>query len=166
MESQNPRNKNNFFRYLPSCHLKCWKVNVYRDKRQVPFHIKMTCEQYAEEECAVWKSLGQTKQPCSHISFSLIFSQATEKEHLLQQEAKAFFFFSVQKCISEMRPCLTFIKLRGPRRWQMSFITLKAQHICCDNLFHLRNGICIWGGVGWTRIKIPILSSGFCYISS
>ena len=85
-------------------------------KDRLPFHIKMTCEQYTEEECAVCKSLGQTKQPCSHISFSLIFSQATEKEHLLQQEAQAIFFFPVRKCISEMRPCLTFIKLLGPRR--------------------------------------------------
>lgn len=86
MDSQNPRNKNNFFRYLPFHHLKCWKVNVYWDKRQVLFHIKMMCEQYTQEECAVWKTLGQTQHPRSHISFSLLFSQATEKERLLQQD--------------------------------------------------------------------------------
>ena len=63
--------------------------------------------------------------------------------HLLQQETQAC--SSVPKCTSEMCPSLTCVKSGGPRHWQMSFITLKAQHTCCDNRFHLRNGICIWG---------------------
>lgn len=141
MDSPNPPNKNNFFRALPSDHLKCWKVNVYRDKRQVPFLIKMTCEHCLRGMCTLKKPAFNNTPVFS--SASIIFS-SNWKEHLLQQEAQAF--SEVQKCISEICPCLTFIKLQGPRHWQMRFITFKARHICCDNLLHLKNGICIWGG--------------------
>ena len=79
MDSQNPWNKNNFFGYLPFHHLKCWKVNVSWDKRQVPFHIKMTCEQHQKRNVQFAKAPGETKRPCPHISFSLLFSQATNK---------------------------------------------------------------------------------------
>lgn len=79
MDSQNPWNKNNFFGYLPFHHLKCWKVNVSWDKRQVPFHIKMTCEQHQKRNVQFAQAPGETKRPCPHISFSLLFSQATKK---------------------------------------------------------------------------------------
>ena len=107
----------------------------------------MTCEQHQKRNVQFAKAPGETKRPCPHISFSLLFSQATKKQnktnHLLQQETQAF--SSVLKYTSEMCPSLTCIKSGGPRHWQMSFITLKTQHTCCDHRFHLRNGICIWG---------------------
>lgn len=74
MDSQNPWNKNNFFGYFPFHHLKCWKVNVSWDKRQVPFHIKMTCEQHQKRNVQFAKAPSQTKRPCPHLSFSLLFS--------------------------------------------------------------------------------------------
>lgn len=112
MHSQNPRNKNNFFRYLPFQHLKCWKVNVYWDKRQVSFHIKMTCEQCIWEECAVWKSLGQTKHPCSHISFSII-SSSHWKGTPFATGSTGIFFSSEVHFWNDSR--FNFYKVMGPQ---------------------------------------------------
>ena len=163
MDSQNPWNKNNFFGYLPFHHLKCWKVNVSWDKRQVPFHIKMTCEQHQKRNVQFAQAPGETKRPCPHISFSLLFSQATKKTK--QNKPPSPTCSSVPKCTSEMCPSLTCVKSGGPQT-----LTNELHHTQ-DSTYLL------WQSVSleeWylhmrgknTRIKIPILSSGFCHISS
>lgn len=161
MDSQNSRNKNNFFRYLPFHHLTCWKVNLYWDKRQVPFHIKMTCEQHTEEECARLEKLGSNQTAAfSHQLRFCVLRQLRRNTFCNRKQA----FSLVQEYISEMIPCLTFIK-RGPRHWQMNFITHSRLDIFAVT-------ICSAGGMVFAyegeenRIEIPILSSGFCYLSS
>lgn len=113
-------------------------------KDRCPFILKWRVSKTEERNASLKKSGSNKTAMFSNQLLSNIFS-SNWKGTPFATGSRGIFFFSVQKCISEMCPCLTFIKLRGPRRWQMSFITLKAQHIFCDNLFHLRNGICIWG---------------------
>lgn len=90
-DSQNSWNKNNLFRYLPFHHGKCWKVNLYWDKRQVPFHIKMTCVSNTHKRNVQFENAWVKQNTHVLTSASLLFSQATEKEHLLQQETHIFF---------------------------------------------------------------------------
>ena len=159
MDSQNSRNKNNFFRYLPFHRLTCWKVNLYWDKRQVPFRIKMMCEQHRGGMCRL-KKLGSNKTPMFSHQLRYYFLRQLRRNTFCNRKQA---FSLVQKYISEIIPCLTFIK-GGPRHWQMNFVTLEA------NIFAVT--ICsTWGMVfayegEKNRIKIPILSSGFCYTSS
>lgn len=117
MDSQNPGNKNNFFGYLPFHHLKRWKVNVSWDKRQVPFHIKMTCEQQQKRNVQFTKAPRQTKRPCPHISFSLLFSQATGKKKKKKTPlatGNIGIFFSSEVHFWNVS-LFNFYKVRGPQ---------------------------------------------------
>lgn len=87
MDSGKPTEQNSLLLGLPFHHLKCWKVNVDRDKSRCFFIWKWRASN-------IFRGTRSFKRPALNKTpvflATLLFSQATEKEHLEQQEAQAF----------------------------------------------------------------------------